>query len=294
MDKLAEPHTEGTYTSSTSATEASKANWIVVTDLDGTLLDHNTYSFQAAKATLAKLEANGVPVIINSSKTAAEIEELRQALGNRHPFIVENGSGVLVPKGYFEHQPEGTSSWSDYWEVTLGKSRDQIIQTLNTLPLQLRKQFKNYHRCSVFDVVEMTGLSRPEAQKSMDRRYSEPLKWLGTDEEKTALYAALRKAHLHYTEGGRFIHIMGHTNKGSAISWLTRYYQDRFQKPTKVVALGDAPNDIDMLKVANIAVVIRSPVNGLPQFEHECKIVSDSTGAEGWAETIENIFFKPQ
>src|SRR5690554_5601326 len=60
---------------------------IVFTDLDGTLLDHDSYSWRAAKPAMARLGANGIPLIFNSSKTAAEISELQSRMGLRGPFI---------------------------------------------------------------------------------------------------------------------------------------------------------------------------------------------------------------
>lgn len=51
---------------------------LVFTDLDGTLLDHETYSFEAARTTLERLEKLSVPVVFNSSKTAAELLPLRR------------------------------------------------------------------------------------------------------------------------------------------------------------------------------------------------------------------------
>ena len=46
---------------------------IVFTDLDGTLLDHDDYSFEAARPALAKLETLNIPVILTTSKTATEV-----------------------------------------------------------------------------------------------------------------------------------------------------------------------------------------------------------------------------
>ena len=60
--------------------DMEQPRWLVVTDLDGTLLDHHTYSFDAAKSALEQLEERGIPVIINSSKTAREIEQLQLTL----------------------------------------------------------------------------------------------------------------------------------------------------------------------------------------------------------------------
>ena len=44
---------------------------VIYTDLDGTLLDHDTYSANEAKEILGKLSASQVPVIPATSKTYA-------------------------------------------------------------------------------------------------------------------------------------------------------------------------------------------------------------------------------
>lgn len=64
---------------------------LVFTDLDGTLLDHHTYSWQPARPALERLDGLKIPLILCSSKTSPEMLGLRAELGNRHPFIVENG-----------------------------------------------------------------------------------------------------------------------------------------------------------------------------------------------------------
>ncbi len=58
---------------------------LVFTDLDATLLDHNDYSFEAARPALSRLRELDIPVIPNTSKTLAELETLTEALGNPHP-----------------------------------------------------------------------------------------------------------------------------------------------------------------------------------------------------------------
>ena len=65
---------------------------IVFTDLDGTLLDHETYSLEPARPALDRLASEGIPLILASSKTAAEIDRLRAEIGCADfPAIVENG-----------------------------------------------------------------------------------------------------------------------------------------------------------------------------------------------------------
>ena len=49
---------------------------LIFTDLDGTLIDHHTYSAEAARPALEAARAAGVPVVPCSSKTLAEMRLL--------------------------------------------------------------------------------------------------------------------------------------------------------------------------------------------------------------------------
>ena len=55
---------------------------IVVSDLDGTLLDHHDYSFAAILPVLDRMDGAGIPLIINTSKTRAEWLAMRKNFGN--------------------------------------------------------------------------------------------------------------------------------------------------------------------------------------------------------------------
>lgn len=64
---------------------------LVFTDLDSTLLDHHSYSYAEAVPAIRSLTEAGFPLICNSSKTAAEINPLRQLIG--YPLISELHEG---------------------------------------------------------------------------------------------------------------------------------------------------------------------------------------------------------
>ena len=80
-------------------------NALVFSDLDGTLLDHHTYSFAAALPMLDKLKSQQIPVIPNTSKTFAELTEFTEQLDKDGPFIVENGAAIYIPIDFFKTQP---------------------------------------------------------------------------------------------------------------------------------------------------------------------------------------------
>ncbi len=58
---------------------ASKS-YLIFTDLDGTLIDHQNYSLGANDKIIKKLTQNSHQVIINSSKTYSEIKKLINTL----------------------------------------------------------------------------------------------------------------------------------------------------------------------------------------------------------------------
>ena len=265
-----------------------RPQWLVFTDLDGTLLDHDTYSFKAAQASLDRLREHNIPVIINSSKTAAEINDIRRQLNNTHPFIIENGSAIIQPSN--DLTAEQRQSLSTKQTLILGYKRQHILEHLAPLKSLFPDTFRSYHDCSTQDIVDMTGLSHHEASLSAQREYTEPVQWMGNDDDKKAFMEAAKQLGLQCLHGGRFIHLMGPTDKGAATKALSKQYIDAYQKPIKTIALGDSENDIAMFQAADVAVVIRSPHFPPPEFEHPHKIISHYYGPEGWHECIDKLF----
>src|SRR6478736_2987735 len=94
-------------------------NLIVYTDLDCSLLDGTTYSYEAAIPALTALREQGIPLVLVSSKTRAEMEPLRQRLDLRDPFTVENGGAVSVPQGLFDFPLGRMRTRSSYQVIEL-------------------------------------------------------------------------------------------------------------------------------------------------------------------------------
>ncbi len=265
-------------------------SYLVITDLDGTLLDHDNYSFDAATPSLAQLEQHQVPVVINSSKTQAEISELRKALNNTHPFICENGSAILTPTDY-DFTGDDSSTHSTFNDIVLGKTRDEILNTLTPITNRYSNQLRQYSQCSIEDIVEMTGLSYTEAEQSGTRFYTEPIQWQGSNENRQHFIKELEDQGLKVLQGGRFLHAMGETDKGKATRHLQAIYHQKRQATMKIIALGDSHNDIAMLQAADIAVLVRSPHYPPPEFDHPHKIVTQHYGPKGWHEAIQQLIF---
>ena len=67
---------------------------IIFTDLDGTLLDRDTFKFDTILSYIKDLILKDVYIIPNSSKTRQEIENFNQELDENLSFVVENGAAI--------------------------------------------------------------------------------------------------------------------------------------------------------------------------------------------------------
>jgi len=243
---------------------------LVVTDLDGTLLDHQSYDWEPATSALNVLRTQGAGVVLASSKTAAEISDIRMQIGFENwPSIVENGSGLLEP---------GEDRVGD------GSTYEQLRSVLSGLP----KGFRGFGDMTDAEVSDRTGLTRSAAEKARMRRFSEPGIWEADSTALDSFLDAARAASLSVQKGGRFMTLSFGGTKADKIDEL----KSRF-KPRHMIVLGDAPNDIDMLKRADHGVIVANPSSpDLPRLLGEDTGRSRRTartGPEGWAEAVFDI-----
>lgn len=250
---------------------AVSCDLLVFTDLDGTLIDHDTYDYAPAKPALAALNQISAGLILASSKTAPEISQLRQDIGaDAWPAIVENGAGLLPPV---------VTTCPDAGEY------DAVRAALASLPSDLRALFCGFGDVTVDKVVDMTGLSPDAAALAQRRSFSEPGLWSGTPEQKQAFLDTLAAQGVSAQQGGRFLTLsMGHNKVDQMRALIDRY------QPRHTLALGDAPNDIAMLEYADIGIIIANPTRAaLPQLKTEPAgqiIRTQQAGPQGWNSAV--------
>jgi mannosyl-3-phosphoglycerate phosphatase len=221
---------------------------VVFTDLDGTLLDHQTYSFEPARAAIERLRRLAIPWILVTSKTRAETEFWRTALGNDHPFVVENGAAAILPAGYFGASAPERLEW--------GRPYAELVAALEEAAREARCPVRGFHQMSVEEVAAACGLPLEQAALARQREYDEPFELLDASRE-AALVEALSKRGVRVSRGGRFYHATGPADKGQAVLALKRLYEAA-RGPVTTIGLGDAMNDLAFLRVVDVPVVIRS------------------------------------
>jgi len=108
------------------------AHWILFTDLDGTRLDHHSDSWETARPALAQLARARIPVILNTSKTFAEVQQHHRALGLHTPFVVGNGAAIYLPKsGYVK--PKASDEHGEFWCVALIDALPEALRRGSTI-----------------------------------------------------------------------------------------------------------------------------------------------------------------
>ena len=132
---------------------------IIFTDMDGSLLDHDTYSHQPADELLAWLRNNQIPVIPCTSKTRAEMLVLREELANTHPFVVENGAAIYMPRAYFSNASPLFDDHAGLKVKKFTQSRTHWQTLLADMPVHLNDAFVTFEQLGVEGIMQMTGLA---------------------------------------------------------------------------------------------------------------------------------------
>lgn len=248
---------------------ALRTRVVVFTDLDGTLLDHATYSFAAALPALDLLESMKIPLVICSSKTAGEIEHYRGRLGNRDPYISENGGGVFIPRNYFSRAapragpvdtpagsaaPEGAA---DYDVVRLGASYGELRRAVESLRRQ-GYPIRGFGDMTPEEVSRLTGLPLEQSVLARRRDFDEPFIMEKGATVPEGLVVAIEDLGFKYT-AGRLGHLMGSSDKGRAVTLVAHMYDADAGGDVTTIGIGDAPNDAPMLRAVDLPVAVQQP-----------------------------------
>lgn len=236
--------------------------WVVVTDVDGTLLDAETYSWAPAAETIRELAARSIPVVLCTSKTRAELEVLRAELRITDPFIVENGGAIV---------------WSANEMIVLGAPYSKILAALRTAPGVVR----GFSQMALDELARDAGIPIERAALAKARDYDEPFHYEG---DAKLLEAYLAAHGLAVSRGGRFWHAHGvGADKGAAVRKVLELYGD-----ARSLGLGDSALDLPLLTSVETAVAIAKPDGtvdpALGAFRR-----TRAAGPEGWAEAVREI-----
>ncbi len=213
----------------------------VVSDVDGTLMDHS-YDLTPAKETIKLLQELSIPVILCTSKTASEVKVIRKELNLIDPYIVENGAAIY-----------GESLRKVNGEIILGKKYKFLEEILNYISKEIDYELIPLNNLSDREATQLTGLKGNSLNLMRDRHWSMPfLNPPSYLDEKISMHC--KKFKVEIFRGNRMSHLLSvDSNKGKAINALKKYSNSQ---NIQIIGLGDSPNDLPLLLNSDIRIVI--------------------------------------
>jgi mannosyl-3-phosphoglycerate phosphatase len=259
----------------------------VFTDLDGSLLDHHTYSFANARPALERIREQGIPLVFITSKTRPEVEMLQTAMGIREPFIVENGAAIFFPDQYRDWRIDAGFRQPPYTVIQLGAGYPEIRGFVQRVKPGFNIQ--GFGDLSAEDIERLTGLSPKQAGLAKQREFTEPF-LMEDDARIIDLQRAAEANGLKVTRGGRFYHLMGsRQDKGIALRRTVWVFLQNTHQRLLTIGLGDSANDLGMLESVDIPILIPHPDGSYEKLDLPNIKRARRPGSIGWSETILDV-----
>lgn len=271
---------------------------VIFTDIDGTIMDLTTFSMDPVLNIIPRIKELKIPIVFASAKTKLEQEKIRDKLGIRDPFIVENGGGIYIPYKYFNFSVEKIidnqyliKKTKDYILICIGKGYKEIRAILQKIRSHTNLPFTGFGDLSAEEVAELTGLFLDDARDAKQRDFDETI----VIEEKFIPHLKKHLARYGFkcTFGGRFFHIIDKkASKGICVNLLKRLYEKWYNEEVITIGCGDSENDFPLLKEVDIPLLVEKKGGGFANIDLPGLIRVNGEGPVGWKKGILNMIEK--
>lgn len=264
---------------------------------------------------LAAFDMDGT--LLNSNKVISDktLEMIREAARQGREIVLSTGRGLAELTEYLEHLPEvrylnsvSGSMVYDCWEKKIIYSEMLPVETIRRLLELSKMEDTMVHMLSLDSVVQRESIERMEdfgmgIYRPMFEKVADICEniydWYEANPRpmgKCNLYhlnpECRRRTEERVTEAGLAVSAVyaektsleitaAKANKGSGLLHLCEHLGIA---PEEVIAVGDADNDIDMLKVAGLAVAMG---NASGQIKELADVVVADCDHDGCAQVIE-------
>jgi mannosyl-3-phosphoglycerate phosphatase len=265
---------------------------VIYSDLDGTFLDHHTYSYAESLPALHMLEEKKVPVIFCSSKTRAEFEPLRQELPGNAPFITENGAAIYIPSDFFDFPIQVGRIDESFIVIEMGSPYARLKECFQKLKSEFPGKLIGFSDMTGKEVAAASGLSIHQARLAKQREYSEVFKFTGTDEKTNGrILIKIEEYGFKWSKGGRYFHLHGDNDKGKAVKKLNTLF-GRARGRIVTFGIGDSLNDLPLLEIVDVPVLVKKGTGTydkqvLERLPHVR--LADGIGPKGWSLAVKGI-----
>jgi mannosyl-3-phosphoglycerate phosphatase len=150
---------------------------------------------------------------------------------------------------------------------------------------------RGFSDLSAEELAEMSGLPIWESFLALQREYDEPF-WIEGDDSLIGLVEGYMEARgFRVSRGGRYYHITGRNDKGTAVQLLAARLRADLKDVT-TIAIGDAANDIPMFLNVDIPILVQRPGGGYDESVSlqvpGIRKVSE-IGPAGWRAAVEDL-----
>lgn len=262
---------------------------LVFTDLDGTLLDHHTYSVATSKGALNLLHQKGIPVVFCSSKTFDEQLFLQKKLGINLPFIIENGSAIVLPTNYFPDLKTATVQISEtHSMIVLAEiGIKDIINELRDINNRQNNRLYGYADATSQEIGTATSLKGTAIQRAKNRWFTETL---FSEPPNNDTISMLENAGFVVSQGGRFLTLQDKTiDKGKAVNLVAQLFENFWGEKPYTIGIGDSPNDASMLKIVDKPFLVQKTNGNWASMEVNGLTKIDGIGPKGFLAMTNNL-----
>jgi len=265
-----------------------KRQVVICTDITGILTDDSGDVCSESLKTLHHLEKLGIPTVLASSKTRAEVEFYREKLGLFHPFITENGGGTFIPSDYFSFPLLYSHINNSYKTIEIGIPYKNLREILKSIEKRLECVLLGVGDMTDEQVVDTLKVPYEQAMRARTREFEEPF----VMEDPSRIQEVLdcvrwTKASIRDVLGVPYL--TGDHDKGQALKLLYKFYEQEYGD-ILLVAIGNKEEDIPMFKQAKIAILLPD-ANGVHIQVKLDKTVTriEESGASGFTQSVMDV-----
>jgi mannosyl-3-phosphoglycerate phosphatase len=260
---------------------------VVVSGIDGALLDPLTRDYDPARPAIAALARLGVPLVLCSGRTRAEVAFVSRIFGLGAPMIAENGAVLFVPEGHLRYGVPGSERDGEWHVLRLGPPRETLHHSIETIATAAGVKVRFLSEMARGEQPREGTLASLLGPMPVVREHTEPFVLEG-EEERAALAREAKARGLWLARGQGFWHLCDGADKGLAVRTLLSFYE-REGRTVEAVALGTWQVDLPMLRAVQRPIVLPGPggliepvlAAGLPRAERAWQ-----GGPRGWNDAV--------
>ena len=261
-----------------------KKKILIFTDLDGSLLDKETFKFDVIKDYFKELVRNGIIIIPNSSKSEAELLDFNEQNNLDLSFITENGSSIHGLNKIHHNLPD---------KIIISRTINEIRNVYEeNISLDFKNKTTHILELEIEVQQKILGLPLDKIKLAIKRDHSLPIKFNGTEIEKKEFTKILKNSGLTIQTGGRIMNVCDNVDKSKAVSKVLQLIRKQLDDEVITIGVGDNENDIEMIEQTDYPCLVKNDNFDSSLINIDNLIKSSEPSPLGWADVIKTAIQK--